>query len=284
METVFVKPWDELKSSFTEDNRKLGGTRITVPNRTSISSNAAAYDKSDVDPVAGTFVSKDAYWTKVYQHTSAEVHGIDISQAGNGGNPSISSLITDAVAMEMDQLWQVIYNAVYTQIKADIDSASTYSDAALNRTTYPTLASTEESTDTPITLALLRSHSNAVRLNKACGPKNRYTYAMETKVYERFEPLASALHTWNVNSDTSDKNLGYQVVGTWEGQKVISPQGMTTGDTFYFRKEDVMIHKHRDLEIVQVPSGRDSAKFVIRVGINGYCIRPGFAGKMTSKD
>ena len=56
METVFVKEYDQLKQIATEDNRKYGGSKITIPVRTSISSNAAAYDKSDVNQVAGTFV------------------------------------------------------------------------------------------------------------------------------------------------------------------------------------------------------------------------------------
>jgi hypothetical protein len=56
METVFVKEYDQLKQIATEDNTKRGGASITIPIRTSISSNAAAYTKADVDPVAGTFV------------------------------------------------------------------------------------------------------------------------------------------------------------------------------------------------------------------------------------
>lgn len=285
METCFVKQLEQLEAVGTPDKRKYGGSRITVPIRTSVSSNAAAYDKSDVDPVAGTFVAADAYWTKTYHHTAAEVSGIDLSQAGQGGNPSVSDLIRDAIAMEMAELWAVIYDAVYTQVKADIDSSSNYSDAALNRTTYATLASQEESTDTAITLALLRDHINAVRLNKLCGPKSGYSWIMQEKVYERFEVLAAALHSWNVEGRANQPvDLGYQRVGTWEGVGVYTPQGMTTGDVFCIRKQDLKIHYHRDFEIEQVYSGRDSAKFVMRVGINGYYINPGFAGKMTSKD
>jgi hypothetical protein len=225
-------------------------------------------------------------WTKVYQHTAFEVHGIDISQARNGGNPSVSDLITDAAKMEMDQLFEVIYNAVYTQWKADIDSASTYSDAALSRSTYPVLASQEESTDTQITLALMRSHSNACRLNKSSGPKNNFQFIMETATYEALEPKVAALHSWVINDSSRGEAFdgGYQALASFEGQKVFSPAGMTTGDIFYGRKEDFRIRKHRDLSIEQVPSGRDSAKFVMRVGINGYVTNPGFCGKMTSKD
>jgi len=286
METAFVKFLEDLKAIGTEDTRQYGGSKITIPVRTSVTSNAAAYDKTDVDPVAGTFVAKDAYWTKVYQHCAAEVHGIDISQAGNGGNPSITNLITDAIMLETGKLKELIFNAILTQWKLDIDSSATYSDVALNRTTYPTLASTEENTNTQITLALARAHSNAVRLNKNSGPKSGFQFIMETAVEEAFTPKAAVLHGWNLNDTRRGESvdLGYQAINSFEGQLIYSPPGMTTGDVFYGRKEDFKIHEHRPFSIVQVASGRDSAKFVMRIGVNGYVTNPGFCGKMTDKD
>ncbi len=286
MESVFTKFLNDLKAIGTEDNVKRGGASITIPIRTSISSNAAAYDKTDVDPVAGTFVAVDATWTKVYQHCAAEVHGIDISQAGQGGNPSVTDLITDAILMETGQLQELIFDAILTQWKADIDSSSAYSDASLNRTTYPTLASTEEDTNTQITIALMRAHSNAVRLNKNSGPKTGFQFVMETATEEAFTPKVAALHGWNLNDTRrgQEVDLGYQAINSFEGQLIYSPPGLTTGDIFYGRKEDFKIHEHRAFEIEQVASGRDSAKFVLRTGINGYVTNPGFCGKMTNKD
>lgn len=282
METVFVKEYDQLKQIATEDNRQFGGASITVPVRTSISSNAAAYDKSDVNPAAGTFVGVDATWTKVYHHTAFEVHGIDKSQAMNGGQPSIANLIQDAAAMEMDQLMEVIYDSVWTQVRADIDSSGTaYSDASLSRSTYATLASTEETTDTPITLQLLRTHANTVLLNKMSN-KNEYQWIMESAVFNRFEPLVAMLHTWQAGGPGYAS--GFQSPGSFESVPVYSPKGLTTGDVFFLRKRDFKIKKHREFEIEQVASGRDSAKFVMRVGINAWVENPGFCGKMYSKD
>jgi hypothetical protein len=284
METVYVKILEDLKAISTFDQNG-GGEKIVHPVRTSISSNAAAYDKTDVNPVAGTFVAVDATWDYAYQHTAAEVHGIDISQASRGGNPTIDNLITDAIAMEMGQLKELIFDAVLTQWKLDIDSASTYSDAALNRTTYPTLASEEDSTSVPLTVALARSHSNAARLNKNSGDKINFQWIMETAVEEGFSPRVSALHGWNLNDTRRGQTIdgGYQPMNSFEGQLIYSPSGMTTGDVFYGRKQDFRIREHRSFSIEQVDSGRDSAKFVIRTGINGYVINPGFCGKMTNK-
>ena len=184
--------------------------------------------------------------------------------------------------MEMGQLFEVIYDSVWAQVRKDIDSSATaYSDASLSRSTYATLASTEETTDTPITLQLLRTHSNTVLLNKSTD-KSQYQWIFESAVMNRFEPLVAILHSWQAGGP--GYAAGFQSPGSFESVPVFSPKGMTTGDVFFMRKQDFMIKKHRDLEIEQVESGRDSAKFVMRVGINAYVENPGFAGKMYTKD
>ena len=285
METVFNKKIEDLKVLMTADQGIYGGASITRPIRTSVSSNAAAYTKSDVDPVAGTFVGTEATWTKLYYHTTAEVSGIDISQAQGGGQTSIANLIQDAVAIETEAMWEVIFDAFLAQLLADIDSSGTaYSDASLNRSTYATLASTENTTDTPITLALLQAHSNSVRLNKKCGPKSGYTWMMETAVYERFEPLAGIQLTHNIDAGAQGIAAGQGQINTWNGERVVSPTGMTTGSIYYARQQDMKYKIHRPLTVEQVPSERDSAKFVVRVGINNWVENPGFCGKMLSKD
>ena len=59
---------------------------------------------------------------------------------------------------------------------------------------------------------------------------------------------------------------------------------MTTGQVFFLRPRDLRIKYHRDIEIEKVPSGRDSMKWVIRCGVNGFYLNPGFAGKQVDKD
>jgi hypothetical protein len=214
------------------------------------------------------------------------VHNIDISQAAAGGQPSINNLARQAVGEAMDSLFDMIYDDIWTQVKLDIDATGTYSDAALNRTTYPTLASDEDNTDTGITLALVREQVNAARLNKNSGGKSEFMHVMETQVYERFEPLVASLHSWVLNDLKAGTAYagGYQSVGSFEGVPVVSPKGMTTGDAFFLKPKDLKIKYHRDISIEKVESERDSQKWVIRVGVNGFYLRPGFAGKQTLKD
>jgi hypothetical protein len=284
-ETVFKKDWDELASMFTVDTSGTGGSDIADTLRTSEDRTARNYTRDDVDPEGGSFTTVKATWEKTYQEVAFEVHNIDLSEASNGGITTVSSLITDAGKVAMRDLKELYWNNLYTRIKADIDDTNGYGDNSVSRTTYPTLASQVDNTDTPITLALIRSNLQAALLNRNTGGKTRYMHMMESSVYDLFEPLAAALHTWNVTGVANQAiDAGYQVVGNFEGVKVMAPQGMTTGDLFTLRPEDVMIRNHRGLTIKQVESGRDSAKFIARVGITGRVKNPGFQVKQTLKD
>jgi hypothetical protein len=286
METVWVKPWDQLRERFTVDDKEYGSGSIVKDIRTSITSNARNYTRADVDPVAGTFGHATAKWTKIYQETAAEVHNHDIAEAANGGITAIAALFQDAVMVETEQLWQLIYDDIYAQMKLDLTLAGTYSDAALNRTTYPTLQPYNELTDTQITVALMRTMMFQTTLNKKVVQPQSYQLLIESAVNYALKPQVALLHSWVLNDKPANQPFdgGYQALGNFEGAEVFSPQGMTTGDVFYARKQDMFVKHHYPLKFDTVPSGRDSVKVVMRVGVNGYVYNPGFGGMMTLKD
>ncbi|MCK5610764.1 hypothetical protein KAR91_53320 [Candidatus Pacearchaeota archaeon] len=285
-ETVFKKDYDEFEKLFTKDPKTGGGSQIIDTQRTSEDSTARSVTRDDVNGVSGSFETVKVEWDKQYQDVTFEVFDIDISEAQNGGITTVSDLILDAGKVAMRDLKEYYWNQLYARLKADIDSSNGYGDNSISRSTYPTLASQEDNTDTPITLALLRSNLNAALLNRNTGGKSRYMHMMETSVYETFEPLAASLHTWNINdAKAGDKvDAGYQVIGNFEQVNVISPQGMTTGDLFSLRPEDVFIRNHMPLNIKQVESDRASKKFIAMSGITSRVKNPGFQVKQTLKD
>jgi hypothetical protein len=286
--TVFNKPWEEFKLVGTEDTEAdiQDGSTISQKIITSVSSPVRAHVRGDVDPTAGSFVDTKAVWDKIYQETALEVHNIDISEARKGrGIQGVTDLLTKAVELEMPNLWEKIYTDVYGQWKLDLTASGTYSDAALNRTTYPTLACAGyEATNGAITLAYMRACMYTTRLNKKCGPKSGYEIVMDPVVYNVFKPLVAALHQYPVNPAPSASNMGYQDIDSFEGSQLVSPTGMTVGDVFYCRKQDMRIQMHRPLEWRVVPSGADSIKIVYEIGVNGYAINPGFNALMVTKD
>lgn len=281
----FYAPWDEFAANFTVDNINTGGKTWRHTIKTSSVSTARNFTKSDVDPVAGTFDTAEAYWNFIYQEAAAEVHEIDINQAANGGIKAVEDLMKSAIDDAFTDLWDLIFDDVYAQIKLDLTASGTYSDAALNRTTYPVLAPYNETTDATITVPFVRNCQYNTQLNKtATGGNQAYNLIMEPAVLHAFRPQAALLNTWNETNNNQGYSAGYAPVADFEGSKVTSPQGMTTGDVFFVRKPDVQVKKHMDLGVKVVPSGRASIKVILRVGVNGRVINVGKQGMMTNKD
>lgn len=286
VDTVVYRKLDPFLANFNVQEPKKGD-RITSKYRLGHTSNAAFYDKSDVDPAVSTHTLKKPYWTKVFSHGACEVHGIDISNDRPGG--SSIDMLADAIRKETESLMDVNVGGIYTQIKKDVDSSSVaYSDASLSRSTYPLLVSHEEATDTAITLALMRAAIKAITLNKGTSISD-YLCLMEHAVYYVFKPLAAAIHAWNINDASANSRLpmGYQDVANFEGLDIANPRdfpSMTTGDVLTLRRSDVNVVVHRPLEVVLRESGRDSIKAVLRTGVNVYVDNPYLQSKMTDKD
>lgn len=264
----------------------LEGDRITSKYRLAHTSNAAFFDKSDVNPASSTQTLAKPYWDKVFSHGAAEVHGIDVSNS----SPSTSdkALITDAIQKEVEAVAALNVTALYTQFKKDVDSTSVaYSDKSLSRTTYPLLVSYEEATNATITLSYMRGMMRGVTLNKGVNLSD-YLCLTEGSVYYTFRALAAALHSWNaVSKSGKAENMGWPMFDDFEGLAFAEPTefpNMTTGDVLMLRRQDVNIVNHLPLGIEAVDSGRFSMKFVIRQGVNGYVDNPYLNGKMTDKD
>lgn len=286
VDTVVYDKIEPFTKYFVKEEAKKGD-RITSKYRLSHTSNAAFYDKSDVDPAVSTHVLKKPFWDKVFSHAACEVHGIDISNDRPGG--STIDMIEDAMKKELEALMDANVTAFYTQLKKDVDSTSVaYSDASLSRSTYPLLVSHEEATDATITLAYMRAMIKAITLNKNSNLAD-YICLMEGSVYHTLKALAAALHTWTMNDTRSNQqiDMGWQQMASFEGLTIANPgefTNMTTGDVLTLRRQDVKVVPHRPLETQIVQSGRDSIKVVLRTGINIYCDNPYLQSKMTDKD
>ena len=282
---VFKQRTDKMRSLFPTEGT-VGGDRITEEFEVARTSPAAAYTKSDADPASASNTLVKPYWTKLFYHTAAEVSNIDISNAKAGGTDV--ALLTREIKKEAAALDDIIFDAVFTTLTADVDSTTAYGSGSLSRTTYPALASYEETTNAAITLDYMRGMINGTTLLKSCGPLSGYVCLMEQAVYNVFKPLAAALHTLNTETRAGVAiDQGYPDVANFEGLDIVDPRemaGMTTGDVYMLRKQDVLFNEHRPLEMEQVYSGRDSVKVVIRRGVNVHVIHPGFQGKMLDKD
>ena len=278
-----IKPFTRYFGTTPPD----GGDVITSRYRVGYTSNAAAYDKSDVDPAVSTQTLVKPYWTKAFYHGACETHGIDISNARPGSDGI--NMVAEDIKKEVESVMDIVQAAFLARLLADVDSSATaYSDGSLSRSTYATLASYEEETDATITLAYMRGMIQNVTLNKPVNLAD-YVCMCEGATFYTFQALAAAIHAWNINDPGTRQaqGMGYRPMNNFEGLDMAPPTdftNMTTGSLYMLRKQDVNIVPHMPLEVVAVPSGRHSLKYVIRVGINIYVDNPYFQGKMLNKD
>ena len=287
VDTIVYKALEPWKRVFGTREPE-GGDRITSRYRVGYTSNAGATTKADVYKAAATQTLVKPYWTKVFYDGTAEVHDIDIANNATARERSkIENMIGDAVSKEVEAMMDVIVTAFYTQIKADVDSSSAaYSDASLSRSTYTTLASYEEATDATITLAYARGMIQGVTQNKPVNIRD-YVCLCDDAVYNTWQNLAAALHTWTIANVPNATDMGYSEMAKFEGLAIADIgdfHSMTTGDVLMLRRQDVNIVEHAPLRIKDVESGRHSIKMVPFIGINVYVDNPYFQGKMTSKD
>jgi len=279
--TVFKRSIGDLIGIFGQNEQVYEGNVISETFVASVSTSAGAYVDGDPDPVSFTQVLVNPYWTKVQYHESVEVSKSKLSNAGSDAKRR--RMIDFAMAQGGANLYDKVFSGCMSQLASDIDETGSYSTGALSRTTYTTLASDETPQNGAITLAAMQAARKACFLNKNVGPRSGYVWLIEEAAYNTFEPLAAATRTYNVNDGSTQQGVdtGYPPVSRFEGSDCFTPGGMTTGNMFFVRKQDVLICPHRTLETERVPSGMDTIKYVLRVGINLHVINPGFQAKIT---
>ena len=77
---------------------------------------------------------------------------------------------------------------------------------------------------------------------------------------------------------------GYMPVASFDGIPIDSTHGMTVGDCYLLKREDVQIQEHFPLEIEMKEVDEFAMRGVVRIGINAWVRRPRYQAKLTSKD
>jgi hypothetical protein len=275
----------QLEQIFTKNNDYRQGTMITDPNAIAETTSGGAFTRADSDPASMTQTFVKPGWTKVYYQEAALIRNEDIKEA-NGDIEAIKNLFAHAANRAVEQLLNThVFSGVMTQIKSDIDSSSTYSDNEITRVTA--LQSYEEATDTTITLAILRAAYAALRLKDEID-WSRYITLVEPTVWNTLWPLMDATVTkMNTAKLNQSQAAGYLEVPVFDLCPIKSQYGMTVGDVFTVKRDDVQIQTHCPLELTyKTPKEMDewAYKVIARIGLNAWVRRPAFQSKLTSKD
>jgi hypothetical protein len=283
VDNIVTKEVNKLYSWFTKNTNIKGGDRITDQNAIALTGAGGAFTRADANPPSLTKTFAKPHWLKKYYHEAVEIRREDLDEHGTA-SPDIS-LISSATADATKLVMEYVFDGIMTQIKSDVDATGDYSDAAITR--VAALASYENTTDTAMTLALIRAGRDAIRLKKDFSPE-QYQLMFENNVWDVVQPLIAVqgndTTAWVQNDPGDGVKSGYRKVTGFDDIDVASMYGMTVGDAFMLRKADVQIQEHKGLEIEQVEMDAYSLRFVVRIGVNGWVRRPAFQAKWTNKD
>ena len=278
VENVVNAKMDKMWALFGKNTNVLPGSAISEFDRTVLTSAGGAFTRSDANPVSLTQTIVNPTWNKLYYAESAKVRREDIDEAA--GTP-LRNLLTDASDTATKLTMAAVFAGIIAQIKLDVDSAGTYSDAAITRVT--SIQSYEESTNATITLSYLRGAQRALALKDEID-WSEYVWLLEQTVLNTAAPLMSATVTIQTPPSNGTTPTGYIPPSNFDTIPVDTTYGMTTGDCFLLNRDNVQIQIHKGLELEMVDVDEYAYKVVSRYGANSWVRRPAFQAKMTDKD
>jgi hypothetical protein len=284
--TKLVKPYEDMKALFNFEAMNDGGAQIEKDIQVTNPTTARNFTKTSVDPVAAKPTYKKATWLHKYSESAFEVSRIDLNQAEGRGDVAVENLIRDAMKECWENLNNVLFDNFYARVKADLLNSGTYSDAALNRSTYTVFAVTNDITSVALTYGLLRSLRNTVTNGSPVGRnvQSEYIWMIENTCFDTVEPQLNLLTTWNATNDGAEKDAGWAPIGKISGVPSYKTEGMTDGDVFFLRKEDIHIREHMPRTITYTDPGRFSVKGIMRIGVTTWVEKCWAHGMMINKD
>lgn len=217
-----------------------GGPNINLVLDYSVSTNAEVYVQGAPIPTAHTLSDVRAYFTKDYYQEGGKVHGDTLSQLGGGqGNLPIDPRMK-AIDTSIKNAVDLCSTNMLTDLAAQVDSTTAYSDASLARATYG-IASSE----TAVSGALTKS-----ALTDMIERAQNTTYG--------FVPLDDLLFLCPPNQHTNLANLGGAQYN--EFNFTVNAQDMSAFDTgVKFR-----CMTHETVPILQVPDMTTTEWYLIR--------------------
>lgn len=280
IDDVFVAPLEELYSLGTVDRTPIGGDKIQKDVKSSRTSAAREFDRSDVNPTGGSNAFIRPYWTKRYWEVPVEIHELDLQEAEGRGEEGLIKLLTDGVSDALSDLKGVIFTYCMTQMKADLLNSGTYSDAALTRTTINTAYNDID--NATITLDDMNDAHFGVRYNKKKA--SGYQWLIEMTTFETVYELLAALISISAAPTGAPAAGGKPPIVSYKQAPLYEMDNMTIGDIYYFPKNALVFNEHMPMTLRQVDPGKFALKWIYRIGINVHFEHVLQCALLTNKD
>lgn len=281
--STFLGATDNTGARIFETVQAPAGSQITKGHTVSVDSNSEAYTYDDPMPVANTLTDVKPYFTKDPYQTAARVFKVNLDYMGSvGGEPGI-----DAVGQTLENAakdhWDLVNRTFITDLTAQIDSASTYSDAALNRSTYTALASYETAVGGALTLAVMEDMLEAMLDNDRGGRLDDYALLMPYNQKTNLSRLGAGSGAgYNIQlAPGGTMDIGRLAsLETWNGVPIVPTHDMDNSTILMVHRPSTKIYWTRQLTITEKEEAADTMLFHLTSNWNIVTWNPKMSGKL----
>lgn len=258
------------------------GDWIEKDMRVAVENNGGTYTRSDADAASDGETVVTAKFNTIRIHGATELNNVDII---NGRGSNFGDYIQERTKTALNNLYSNACDALSTRLSNLIDSTTAFSDAALNRSTYPVLASGEDADAEAITLADFTAQTKALFIsNEVTESRSDYGAYFAASVYNTFYDLVKATGTIQANLYSNETLRGGIQGGiNYDGIDCMQVQGLTTGHIYLLYKPgiDLRIVSPLRTEIKQM--NKDASMLNFYMWINLAIDYPGVCAKLAVK-
>jgi hypothetical protein len=217
-----------------------------------VDSNAEVYVQGAPMPSASTLSDVRAYFTKDFYQETAKVYGDTLAMSKNGGLNVQEDLIKKSLDTAIKNLKVAMTTTFTTDLAAQVDSSTAYSDASLNRTTY-SIASYEYAVSGALTRAWLTdvieflqtgSYGMPVDISDLCFvvPPNQHTNIANLQAAAQYAEFSVDAQ----NMGPMDTGVKFRTM-TYESVPILQIPGLTTTEVYLLKRSATKIYMHEDI-------------------------------------
>jgi len=265
------------------------GNRITWGIDYSSTANGGAFTRGDAMPASDTLVGIAAYQTKDWYQAAAKVSGIDLAEMGGNGSEVQMNLTSKAIGAATKNLIQSEETAIAADIVAMIDSAATFSDAALTRSTYG-LASYESALSGALTLVAMEDMLEALE-NTTYGPvpaeemviimaRNQVTNLSRLSSNLAYNATFASMNTSLDSTATIDAGRQWRN-RAFNGVPIVVVPGWSDADIIVTSRFNIELHEHFEPKVYTKDTAEFADLYHIVGGMNAIVLDPLRAGKLS---
>jgi len=262
------------------------GPHINVILDYAVSTNAEVYVQGAPQPSAYTMSDARAYFTKDFFQETAKVHGDTLAMLANGGSHTTEAAMQKSIMQGVMNLKALMTSSFLTDLAAQVDATTAYSDASLARATY-SCASYEVGSVSALARADLIDALEGL-LAGTYGPPpqlNDLLWLMPENQHSNLANLQAAAQYSEFSVDSSnmgpiDSGVKFRT-STFEGIPILRIPTMTTTEIYLVKKSATKIYFHNDINAVQKDSAEWAENWLITCGANLVVSDPRCCAKLT---